>query len=90
VEAGVLTLKEMVGRMSSNPAKLLQLDAGAIKEGMTADLAIVDTARKITVDRESMLSKGKNTPFHGRSYTGDVMYTIVSGRIAYEKSELRM
>ncbi|KUO77263.1 MAG: dihydroorotase, partial [Clostridia bacterium BRH_c25] len=85
VEAGVLTLKEMVGRMSSNPAKLLQLDAGAIKEGMTADLAIVDTARKITVDRESMLSKGKNTPFHGRSYTGDVMYTIVSGRIAYEK-----
>lgn len=84
VKAGVLTLKELAGKMSSNPSKLLKLKAGTISKGMPADLTIVDTSRKITVDKDSFISKGKNTPFHGRTYTGDVMYTIVNGNIIYE------
>ncbi|HYE80605.1 MAG TPA: dihydroorotase [Clostridia bacterium] len=84
VETGILTLKELAGKMSSNPARILGLDAGAIKEGRTAELVIVDTAREIAVDREKLLSKGKNTPLHGKNYKGDVVYTIVKGRIAYE------
>ncbi|HYF83187.1 MAG TPA: dihydroorotase [Clostridia bacterium] len=84
VEAGILSLKELAGKMSSNPANILRLETGKIRDGMAADLVIVDIARRITIDRESFLSKGKNTPFHGRKYSGDVMYTIVGGNIAYE------
>ncbi|HOM43712.1 MAG TPA: amidohydrolase family protein, partial [Bacillota bacterium] len=84
VESGILTLKELSERMSRNPAKLLKLDSGIIKTGIAADLVLVDTAREITVNRDDFLSKGKNTPFHGKTYKGDIVYTIVDGNVAYE------
>ncbi len=86
VERGALTLKELADKMSSRPANILKLETGRIKTGMPADLVIVDTARKITIDKESFISKGKNTPFHGREYSGDVVYTIVGGKVAYENA----
>lgn len=84
VETGILTLKELADKMSSSPATLLKLDAGAISKGMAADLAIVDTKGEVTVDKEKFLSKGKNTPLDGKTYKGEVLYTIVNGKIAYE------
>lgn len=84
VESGILTLKDLSARMSRNPAKILKLKAGIIRVGYAADLVIVDIARKITVNRENFLSKGKNTPFHGRTYNGDIVYTIVDGNVVYE------
>lgn len=84
VEAGFLTLKELAAKLSRRPSDILGLKAGAIETGKPADFAIVDTGRKITVDKGSFLSLGKNTPFHGRKYSGDVMYTIVDGNITYE------
>ncbi|MBP7072439.1 MAG: dihydroorotase [Clostridia bacterium] len=84
VESGILTLKELSERMSKNPAKLLKLESGIIKTGIAADLVLVDTAREITVNRDDFLSKGKNTPFHGKTYKGDIVYTIVDGNVAYE------
>lgn len=84
VETGILTLEQLAGKLASRPAKLLKLSAGEIKQGMTADLVIVDINRSITVDKGKMVSKGRNTPFHGRSYKGDIIYTIAGGRVAYE------
>jgi dihydroorotase len=83
VKNGVLTLKELARKMSSAPAKLLGLEAGAIKAGMPADLVLIDTERQITIDREKLLSKGKNTPFHGRTYSGDIVMTIAGGKIVF-------
>ncbi|HWQ29811.1 MAG TPA: dihydroorotase, partial [Negativicutes bacterium] len=82
VKTGMLTLKELAGKMSSTPAKLLGLEAGSIKAGMPADLVVIDIERQIEIDREKLLSKGKNTPFHGRSYSGDIVLTIAGGNIA--------
>ncbi|HWR60270.1 MAG TPA: dihydroorotase [Clostridia bacterium] len=84
VKTGFLTLEELAGKMGSRPARLLKLETGEIRPGMAADLVVVDTAREITVDRDRMISMGKNTPFHGRSYKGDIMYTIAGGRLVYE------
>ncbi|HPM00398.1 MAG TPA: amidohydrolase family protein, partial [Bacillota bacterium] len=84
VEPGILTLKELSERMSKNPAELLKLDTGIIRTGIAADLVLVDTAREITVNRNDFLSKGKNTPIHGKTYKGDIVYTIVDGNVAYE------
>lgn len=88
VEGGVLSLKELVAKMSSNPAEILNIDAGCITVGKAADLTIVDLNKAIQIDKNTFLSKGKNTPFHGRSYRGEIQYTIVNGKIVYQKEEL--
>jgi dihydroorotase len=85
VETGILTLEELAGKMCSKPAKLLGLETGEIRTGMAADMVIVDISKRVTVNKESLLSMGKNTPFHGRSYTGDIVYTIVNGNIVYKQ-----
>lgn len=84
VAGGVITLKELTRKMSYNPARILGLNAGEIKPGLPADFAIVDINKRITIDREKLISKGKNTPFHGRSYIGDIAYTIAKGKVVYE------
>lgn len=84
VETGILTLKDLSARLSKNPAEILKLDRGIIGIGCSADLVIVDTRRRITVNRDNFLSKGKNSPFHGRTYVGDIIYTIVDGNVVYE------
>lgn len=86
VEAGPLTLRELSYRMSCRPAGILKLEAGTIRTGVAADLAIVDISRTVTIDREEFLSKGKNTPFNGRKYKGAVMYTIAGGNVVYENA----
>ena len=76
----------MVRLMSYTPARLLKLDdRGEIKEGMTADLTIFDPNIEYVYEKESIVSKSKNTPFIGKKLKGMVQYTIVGGRIVYEK-----
>ncbi len=89
VESGVLTLKHLTALMCSNPARILKLDSGKIAEGSAADIVMVDTNREVTVKKDNMLSKGKNTPFEGRNYKGDVVCTIVGGKIVYENFDIQ-
>lgn len=85
VKTGVLTPLQMAEKMSYNPARVLGLtDKGSVSAGQIADLVIFDPSREYRIDKESFLSKGKNTPFHGRKVTGEVTCTIVGGRIVYE------
>jgi dihydroorotase len=83
VREGVLDLKGMLAKMTTNPAKLLNLPYGTIAEGEQADLIVFDERAEWVVDRKSFLSKGKNTPFEGRRVTGKNLLTIVGGRIVY-------
>lgn len=85
VKTGVLTPLQMAEKMSYNPARVLGFtDKGSVSAGQIADLVIFDPSREYRIDKESFLSKGKNTPFHGRKVTGEVTCTIVGGRIVYE------
>lgn len=89
VKTGVLSIMEMAEKMSSNPAKILGLmDKGSVSEGKTADLVVFDPAREYRIDKNTFLSKGKNTPFDGREVTGDVKYTLVDGEVVYENQSL--
>ena len=86
VETGVITLMQMAEKTSYNPAKILGLnDKGAIAEGKVADIVIFDPNLEYTIDKNTFLSKGKNTPFHGRKVKGDVRYTLVDGNVVYER-----
>lgn len=79
-----LTPRQLVKKMSVNPAKVLQIDRGCIDEGKTADLVIADPNKEYMIDKNKFFSKGKNTPFHGMKVTGRVEYTLVAGKIVYQ------
>lgn len=85
VRSGEMTLGELVKKMSYHPAEILHLEGGTIEVGGVADFTIVDLNEEWTIDRTKFVSKGKNTPFHGRKVYGKVKYTVVDGELKYEE-----
>lgn len=84
VKTGVLSMMDMVEKMSSNPAKILGLtDRGSISDGKAADITIFDPQKVYRINPDTFVSKGKNTPFGGYEVSGEVIYTIVDGRVVY-------
>jgi len=88
VRNGILSMSDLIAKMSSNPARLLGLDAGTLSIGAAADVTIFDADATWVVDRERMVSKGKNTPWHGKEMTGQVTHTVKAGRIVYAEGEV--
>jgi dihydroorotase len=84
VATGILTPLQMAEKMSYNPAKVLRIEAGSITEGQDADLVIFDPDAAYTIDRNTFVSKSKNTPFHGRKVQGRVLTTIIGGEVVYQ------
>lgn len=87
VLGGYLTPMQMAERMSYNPAKIMKFEQGDIQPGKMADIVVFDPNKKYKIDKNKFLSKGKNTPFHGRKVTGKVKYTICQGELVYEDYE---
>lgn len=85
VKPGLLTVMQMAEKMSYQPAKILGLNKGVVEEGAPADLVIFDPDREWVIDPEEFFSKGKNTPFAGKTVYGKVTATIVDGEIAFEE-----
>lgn len=81
-----LTPMQMAEKMSYNPAKIIHLDKGSLAEGKAADIVIFDPNKTYQIDRSKFWSKSKNTPFGGRTVTGEVRMTIVDGEIVYDSS----
>jgi dihydroorotase, multifunctional complex type len=84
VKTGILTVRQLVEKMSVNPAGILHCDRGCIGEGQVADLVIADPEAEYRIDKNLFFSKGKNTPFHGRKVTGRVEYTFAAGKLVYD------
>ena len=79
-------MMQMAEKMSYNPARILGLeDKGSVSEGMCADLVIFDPNKEYKIDKNTFLSKGKNTPFDGYPVKGEVVCTIAGGRIVYSR-----
>ena len=84
VEKKYLTPMQMAEKMSYNPARILGLDKGSLAEGKTADVVIIDPNEEYVIDKTKFASKGRNTPFHGRTVRGKVKATICDGKIVYK------
>ena len=85
VRSGAITLEKLSELMTANPAGIVGIECGALKEGALADITIVDLDAKYTIDKNKFFSKGKNTPFHGKEAYGKVRYTLVDGKIKYKE-----
>ncbi|MBI3112249.1 MAG: dihydroorotase [Ignavibacteriales bacterium] len=70
VETKVLTLHQLVEKLSTNPRTILSLPAVKIAEGEMANLTFVDPQRVWAVDVSQFKSKSKNSPFHGATLKG--------------------
>ncbi|MCL2383608.1 MAG: dihydroorotase [Oscillospiraceae bacterium] len=88
VNEGHLTLNELIEKMSYTPAAILRLDKGTLGVGKDADITIVDTECKWTVDIEKFVSKAKNSPLDGFKLTGKAAMTIVGGKVVMEDGAL--
>lgn len=85
VEEKVLDLPGLVGKMSCNPAKILGIGRGTLKNGAVADITIIDPACEWVVEAEKLEAKSKNSPFIGEKMKGAAVYTIVGGKIVYKR-----
>lgn len=81
---GEMTLPQIIAKMTVNPARILNLEKGRLSVGSDADLTIFDPNEEWVVDASKFASKGRNTPFNGRTLKGKVKYTIVAGAIVYQ------
>lgn len=88
VNTGILTPLEMVEKMSTNPAKLLGIAGGELAVGKPADITIIDPDEVYKIDINTFVSKGRNSPFHGKKVRGKVKYTIVEGKIILEDEKI--
>ena len=79
-----ISLNKLSELMSRNSADILGMNKGLISVGKDGDMVLVDLDKKVTVDREKFVSRGKNTPFHGREYYGEVKMTIKGGKVVYK------
>jgi dihydroorotase len=85
VDEGVIDLPTMIERMSCHPAKTFNLPGGTLAPGGVADVSVLDLSAEWTVDASNFASKSRNTPFDGWALKGGPAYTIVGGRIVWER-----
>lgn len=83
VKENNIKLNELSRLMSYNPAKLLGMNKGRISVGIDGDFVLVDINKKIKVNSKEFESKGRNTPFEGMEFYGEILATIKGGEIKY-------
>lgn len=86
----ILSLEELIERMTFKPAETFGLPFGRIEIGAPADLVLLNLTEERTIDPQEFLSKGKNTPFTGWKCKGWPEMTIAAGKIAWEEGCVRV
>ena len=81
-EAG-LSADVLIAALSTNPARVLRVTGGTLGVGAVADVTVLDPQRTWVVQPERMRSKSRNTPFAGRTMTGQAVVTMVGGHVVW-------
>lgn len=83
--ADQLGLPALFRALALNPARRLGLDCGRLSPGAPADLVLFDPDAPFVLDRETLRSKSRNTPFDGARMQGRVLATWVAGQRVYRR-----
>lgn len=84
VEGGVLSLPQAIALLTCRPAALFRLPKGTLAVGADADVVILDPGREWTVDVKRFASKSRNSPFDGWKLRGQVLATLLGGKLVWE------
>lgn len=85
VTTKMLTLPELIRRMSTIPAVLFRLPGGTLTTGAVADVCVLDVTNRWVVRASEFQSKSRNTPFADRELVGRTVLTVVAGRVVHER-----
>lgn len=88
VETNKVSLKQLLDFLTIKPAAAFGLPYGRLEVGSKADLTVIDLQKRESIDPESFLSKGRNTPFAGWECKGWPVLTMVEGKIVWEKGRV--
>ena len=80
----ILSLRDLLAKMTCNPAEIINFDGGEIKKGARADLVLIDLNHEWEIDSQKFFSKSKNSPFDGFKVKGRAVLTAVAGKIVYK------
>jgi dihydroorotase len=80
----ILSLRDLLAKMTCNPAEIINFDGGEIKKGARADLVLIDLNHEWEIDSKKFFSKSKNSPFDGFKVKGRAVLTTVAGKIVYK------
>lgn len=85
--AGALGMAQLFRALALNPARRLGLPGGRMAEGAPADLVLFDPDAPFVLDRATLRSKSRNTPFDGARMQGRVLATFVGGEQVFGGAE---
>jgi dihydroorotase len=84
IEPGHLTWPQLIEKLTVNPARVLGIDRGTLKEGAIADVTIIDPHSEWTIDPNQFRSKSRNCPYSGWKVRGRARQVLVSGQVRYQ------
>jgi dihydroorotase len=85
VHSGRISLMRMIELFTTGPARVIGLDRGRLSAGASGDVTILDPTAEWTYDVNETCSRSKNTPFHGRSFRGGAVATVVAGEVVWRR-----
>jgi dihydroorotase len=85
VHSGRITLARLVELFTTGPESILRLGRGTLAPGAPADVTIFSTEMSWTYDVNLSFSRSRNSPFHGKTFRGGPVATIVNGAFAWRR-----
>tara|TARA_E500000331_G_C17238865_1_gene706110 strand:- start:53 stop:1354 length:1302 start_codon:yes stop_codon:yes gene_type:complete len=81
-------ISKLIELISTNPAKLLKINAGSLKKGSNADIVVFDPNKRINLNSKLIKSKSKNFPYENTKAFGEIYLTMVDGKIIFQNGKL--
>lgn len=78
------SLPHAIAKITTEPARVLGIDAGHFDIGHSADVCVFDPNAHWKIERKALKSQGKNTPFLGYELQGKARVTLVEGHVVFE------
>ncbi len=82
---GTVPLETLISCCTCHPASIIGKTSGRLSPGHVADIAILDPESEWIYQADQGLSRGKNSPFNGWSFTGRISHTLLAGRLCYQR-----
>ncbi|MGB3101459.1 MAG: dihydroorotase, partial [Psychrobacillus psychrotolerans] len=88
VKPGEWTLQQLLDYLTIKPAKVFGFEFGKLEVGSPADLVLIDLKKEQKIDKETFISKGKNTPFNGWDCNGWPQLPMYNGEIVWQEEQI--